>query len=219
MKKVSRNQMKKNDRGKLERGLSMLRRPFVWLLITLIYGFGCLCYDRKYLVGKNFDRYHFSIGWQWILQCWISQKVLGRNRHVPWPVPSCICVGNPQNIVFDPDDMSNFHGTGNYFQGIDGKIIIGTGTLIAPGSGFINANHDPAAIKDDIHLSGKDIILGKCCWIGMGAVVLPGVTLGPGTVVGACSVVTKSFPEGHCVIAGNPAKKIKVLPYDEETPV
>ena len=49
----------------------------------------------------------------------------------------------------------------------------------------------------------------------MNAVILPGVTLGDFTVVGAGSVVTKSFPEGYCVIAGNPAKQIKTLEKDK----
>lgn len=41
------------------------------------------------------------------------------------------------------------------------------------------------------------------------AVILPGVILGPGTVVGAGAVVTKSFPQGRCVLGGVPAKLIK----------
>ena len=45
----------------------------------------------------------------------------------------------------------------------------------------------------------------------MNSVVLPGVKLGDHTVVGAGSIVTKSFPEGYCVIAGNPAKMIKKI--------
>ena len=45
----------------------------------------------------------------------------------------------------------------------------------------------------------------------MNSVILPGVTVGTRTIVGAGSVVTKSFPEGNCVVAGNPAKKIKDL--------
>ena len=50
----------------------------------------------------------------------------------------------------------------------------------------------------------------------MNSVILPGVTLGPGTVVGAGSVVTHSFPEGHCVIAGVPAKLIRNLQNEKE---
>jgi len=45
----------------------------------------------------------------------------------------------------------------------------------------------------------------------MNAVILPGVVLGPKTSVGARRIVTKSFPNGSCVIAGNPAKIIKNL--------
>ena len=45
---------------------------------------------------------------------------------------------------------------------------------------------------------------------GMNAVVLPGVKLGNGTIVGAGSIVTHSF-EGHCIIAGNPARLLKYL--------
>lgn len=115
--------------------------------------------------------------------------------------------------MFDPDDMQNFQGPGNYFQGIDGKIIIGKGSMIAPGSGFITANHDFTCLLN--HTQGKDIVLGDHCWIGMNAVLLPGVQLGPHTIVGAGAVVTKSFLEGYCVVAGNPARIIKKIDTPE----
>jgi len=50
--------------------------------------------------------------------------------------------------------------------------------------------------------------LGERCWIGMNSIILPGVRLGDGTIVGAGSVVTHSFPGGQVMIAGNPAKII-----------
>lgn len=192
--------------------LRKLRRLFVRLFVTLIYGLGCLCYDKKYLTGQNFNRRHFSEGWQWVLRYWFGQKVLGHNRHVPWPVPPYASVNAPSSILFDPDDMRNFHAVGTYFQGLGGKVVIGKGSMIAPGCGFITANHDPARIRE--HLPGGDIILGEQCWVGMNAVLLPGVVLGPHTIVGAGAVVTKSFPEGYCVVAGNPARKIKEAPYE-----
>ena len=49
----------------------------------------------------------------------------------------------------------------------------------------------------------------------MNVLILAGVELGPSTIVGGGSVVTKSFPEGYCVIAGNPAKVIKYLEKDK----
>ncbi|MGA2084600.1 MAG: DapH/DapD/GlmU-related protein, partial [Terracidiphilus sp.] len=61
------------------------------------------------------------------------------------------------------------------------------------------------------HLEGKDVVLGENCWIGMNAVILPGVHLGARTVVGAGAIVRTSFPEGNCILAGVPAKKVKEL--------
>ena len=60
-------------------------------------------------------------------------------------------------------------------------------------------------------MPGKDIIIGKKCWIGMNSVILPGVVLGDHTIVGAGAVVTKSFVDGNCVIGGNPARIIRKL--------
>ncbi|RIM07161.1 acyltransferase, partial [Staphylococcus cohnii] len=71
------------------------------------------------------------------------------------------------------------------------------------------ANHDSNNLND--HLEGKDVRLGKNCWLGMNSVILPGVSLGDNTIVGAGSIVTKSFDEGNVVIAGNPAKIVKQL--------
>lgn len=197
----------------MKRFFYYLRRPVVWLFFLAGYLIGHLFYDGKYLTGRHFLAWHYSPGWQWVLRYWFPQKVLGYNRQVPWPVPPWAAVTYPRNFIFDPDDMNNFQGAGSYFQAIDGTVTIGKGTYIASGVGIITANHDPA--DPERHLPGKDVVLGEGCWIGKNAVILPGVTLGPHTTVGAGAVVSKSVPEGFCILAGAPAKKIRELPRTE----
>lgn len=189
--------------------MKFIKRRLITLCVFILSCFGKICYEKKYLTGKNFDKHHLSIGWIWILKYWFPQKILGYNRKVPWPVPPYISIAAPHNIFFEPDDMVNFQMIGSYFQAINANITIGSGTLIAPGVGIITTNHDISCV--DKHIAGKDIIIGKECWIGMNAVVLPGVILGDHTIVGAGAIVTKSFEEGSCVLAGNPAKIIKKL--------
>lgn len=152
---------------------------------------------------------NLSIGWKWILRYWFPQKVLGYARKIPFPIPRNVCISNPKELKFDSEDMVNFHSFGCYFQNINAKIIIGKGTKIAPNCGFITTNHDINHLNS--HIEGKNIIIGKNCWIGMNSVLLPGVELGDKTIVGAGSIVTKSFKEGNAIIAGNPAKIIKKI--------
>lgn len=76
--------------------------------------------------------------------------------------------------------------------------------LIGPGIKIVSGNHDlndfskPCPLEDGI-------VLERDCWIGSNSVILPNVHLLPGTIVGAGSVVTKSFGVGNVVVAGNPA--------------
>lgn len=183
------------------------------------YGWGnvfrVLYYDKKYISGRYFQGKCGGIcaqGWRWLTYDGLSRLCSGVNKKTPWPVSGKVTVVNPENIEFDLDDLHIFHTYGTYFQGRGGKIIIGKGTWIAPNVGLITANHD--VYNPDKHVEGKDIIIGKKCWIGMNSVILPGVVLGDNTIVGAGAIVTKSFKNGNCVIGGNPAKIIKRL--DEE---
>jgi acetyltransferase-like isoleucine patch superfamily enzyme len=141
---------------------------------------------------------------------WYSQMLRGHCNDVYWPVHRTSYVGNPRNI-YCGIETSPGYSPGNYIQAI-GKIYIDDYTQIAPNVGIISANHD-------LYDSRKHILshvkIGKYCWLGMGSIILPGVELGDFTIVGAGSIVTKSFSEGFCVIAGNPAKLIKLLEKDQ----
>ena len=89
---------------------------------------------------------------------------------------------------------------------------MGNYVTIARNVGIISANHD---IYDHTKHYGKEVRIDDYCWIGMNVMILPGVHLGPRTIVGAGSVVTKSFPDGYCLIGGNPARIIKTIDKDK----
>ena len=137
---------------------------------------------------------------------WFFQKILGFNKDVYWPVHFTSIVTGYKNIYAGIDTCPGYM-PGCYIQGI-GKIHIGDYTQISANVGIITANHN---LYDTRKHEVKSVTIGKYCWLGMNTMILPGVCLGNNTIVGAGSVVTKSFEEGNCVIAGNPAKLIKVL--------
>ncbi|WKF84505.1 sugar O-acetyltransferase [Lacticaseibacillus pantheris] len=90
-------------------------------------------------------------------------------------------------------------------------ITIGDHCYIGPDVGFYTPVHPLSAQQRDADVEmGKPITIGNSIWIGGHATLLPGVTLGDRVVVGAGSVVTKSFPS-DVVIAGNPARVIRRL--------
>lgn len=164
-------------------------------------------YDKKYICGCHFKTWH-SVGWRWVVKDYKSCKRVGKNTDVPFPVSPLIKISRPENIEFHSDDLQNFQTDGCYYQAF-GKIKIGKGSYIAPNVGIITANHSLEDLSK--HEPPQDVTLGEKCWVGMNAVILPGVELGDNTVVAAGAVVTKSFPEGNCIIGGVPAKVLRKL--------
>ena len=104
------------------------------------------------------------------------------------------------------------------------RITIGDWTAVGPNVQFITDTH-PVCPEDrfipepegnllpfKIVNLAHEINVGDKVWIGAGAIILPGVTIGDGAMVAAGSVVTKDVPE-RMVVAGNPARVIK--PVDD----
>ena len=86
------------------------------------------------------------------------------------------------------------------------RIEIGDGTQIGPGVQLYAADHPrDAAVRLRGLENGKPVVIGKNVWIGGGAIVLPGVTVGDDAVIGAGSVVTRDVAAGSTVM-GNQAR-------------
>ena len=88
------------------------------------------------------------------------------------------------------------------------EVTIGEGTQIGPAVQIYTADHprDPALRRDSLEF-GRRVRIGRNVWIGGGAVILPGITIGDDAVIGAGSVVTRDVPEG-ATVAGNPARRL-----------
>ena len=88
-----------------------------------------------------------------------------------------------------------------------GGITIEDDVMIAANVSLISNNHDPYERQV---LTCKPVTVKQGAWIGAGATILPGVTVGEYAIVGAASVVTHDVPD-YAVVVGNPAKVIKTL--------
>jgi len=92
-----------------------------------------------------------------------------------------------------------------------GDISIGDNVLIGPGSRLVTARHSlKAEERRDWSVSCSPIRIEEDVWLGAGVVVLPGVTIGARSVIGAGSVVTKDIP-ADVIAAGNPARVVRPL--------
>ena len=137
---------------------------------------------------------------------WYKQKVLGYNREAYWPTHYTSRILGAHNILVGVGTNPGFV-PGCYIQG-SGKLYFGDHVTMGQNVGILSGGHDIYEHKKQFASVTR---IGSYTWIGMNSMILPGVELGEKTIVGAGSVVTKSFPEGNCIIAGNPAKVIKKL--------
>jgi maltose O-acetyltransferase len=85
-------------------------------------------------------------------------------------------------------------------------VSIGDGTQIGPAVQILAADHprDPAARAAGLEF-GRPIRIGRNVWIGGGAIILPGISIGDDALIGAGSVVTRDVPPGATAF-GNPAR-------------
>ena len=125
---------------------------------------------------------------------------MGENSRVSTPLtvvrPHMVRIG--ENVVVMPGCLMMSAG----------GITIDDGAMIAANVQLISNNHD---LYERQVITCKPVHIGKNAWIGAGATILPGVTVGDNAVVGAASVVTKDVAP-DTIVAGNPAKFIKVIP-------
>ena len=97
----------------------------------------------------------------------------------------------------------------------DTHIYVGDNTMIAPNVILASAAHplDPEERRKGYQYN-QPVHIGKNCWLGAGVIVVPGVSIGDDTVIGAGSVVTKDIPSG-VVAVGNPCRVIKEIKREE----
>ena len=154
----------------------------------------------------------------------LTSKYLPETRHfklgcllrVFWAKRIIKSTGNNVNIekgaVFTPEvSIGNNSGIGINCE-LWGEIIIGDDVMMGPEIVIYTSGHSHKRVDLPMIKQGGDeckkVIINDDCWIGRRAIIMPGVTIGKGSIIGAGAVVTKDVPE-YSIVGGVPAKVIK----------
>lgn len=123
--------------------------------------------------------------------------------------------GGPDNLLHI--GAHSYVGMNAIIEGFNEKITIGAHVSLAPNV-YIMAGSGPNAsesMQKIFPIIKAPVTIGDHCWIGAGAVIMPGVRLGNYCVVAVNSFVNKSFPD-FSVIGGSPARLIRELSAEEQ---
>ena len=129
---------------------------------------------------------------------------IGENVYIETPFRSNF---GGMNVHFGSNIYANF----NLTLVDDTHIYVGSYTMFGPNVTVATAAHpvSPEHRRQDYQYN-LPVHIGENCWIGAGAIILPGITIGNDTVIGAGSIVTKDIPAG-VVAAGNPCRILREI--------
>lgn len=133
-----------------------------------------------------------------------------------------ILINTPNDFIIEQpfwcDYGYNIKIGGNFYSNhnlviLDGaKVTFGDNVFVGPNCGFYTAGHPINMKERNEGLEyAKPITVGDNVWFGGNVVIMPGVTIGNNTIIGAGSVVTKNIPN-NVIAVGNPCKVIKEIP-------
>lgn len=133
-----------------------------------------------------------------------------------------------EGCYIEPPFHSNFGGKHVHFGKFvyanfnltcvdDTHIYVGDHTMFGPNVTVATAGHPILPeLREKGYQYNAPVHIGKNCWIGAGALILPGITIGDNVVVGAGSVVTKDLPS-NVVAVGNPCRVLRTVnEHDKE---
>ncbi len=93
----------------------------------------------------------------------------------------------------------------------DTHVYVGDYTMFGPNCIIATAGHPILPeLREQVYQYNVPVHIGRNCWLGAGVIVLPGVTIGDNTVIGAGSVVTKDIPS-NVVAVGNPCRVLREI--------
>ncbi|WP_199902773.1 sugar O-acetyltransferase [Azospirillum sp. B4] len=98
-----------------------------------------------------------------------------------------------------------------------GGLDIGDDVMIGPNVSLITTGHPLNPSQRRAVTIGKPIVIGRNVWIGAGAIVIGGVTVGENSVIAAGAVVTRDVPP-DTLVGGNPARVIRSIRHEEPYP-
>ena len=133
-----------------------------------------------------------------------------------------------EGCYIEPPFHANFGGKNVHFgKGVyanfnltlvdDTHIYVGDFTMFGPNVTVATAGHPILPeLREQVYQYNFSVHIGRNCWIGAGAVIVPGVSIGDNTVIGAGSVVTKDIPS-DVVAVGNPCRVLRpISEHDKE---
>lgn len=127
-----------------------------------------------------------------------------------------------EGCYIEPPFHANFGGKNVHFgKGVyanfnltlvdDTHIYVGDFTMFGPNVTLATAGHPILPeLREQVYQYNFPVHIGRNCWIGAGAVIVPGVSIGDNTVIGAGSVVTKDIPS-DVVAVGNPCRVLRPI--------
>ena len=118
-----------------------------------------------------------------------------------------------RHVHFGKNVYANF----NLTMVDDTHIYVGDSTMLAPNVIIATAGHPILPeLREQVYQYNMPVHIGKNCWIGAGAIIMPGVSIGDNTVIGAGSVVTNDIP-ADVVAYGTPCRVIRKISEHDKT--